>query len=602
VQPADADTYDVVVTNAYGTATSDAVDLAVMLPPAIVTQPAGQSVVAGEPVTLSVAATDSGTLSYQWRKDGAALADDGRVSGSTTATLTINPSATANAGSYDVVVTSAYGTITSEAAVVEVRVPITITRQPACPPIKIGDPAVILVEATGEGILSYQWRKDGVALADSDTITGTTTNALAIDPVSLADAGSYDVVISTAGSSVTSDAAALAIVNAQATPVGSQVSLPLVDPNTGHTCATVTFQDVTSPGLTAVTTVAPSDTNGPPSGFKFGTPPTLYQLDTTAVFSGPIEVCFDYGNISFLKELKLKLFHFDNGSWVNVTSSLDIFANRICGQVEHFSLFGVFEEEEVNTAPTVTITGPETGHVQAVNTNVTLTATIADADAGDSFTATWTLHDDNWGDIVIPGTVAGNTVQNVIQLANAGIYHISLTVTDAAGLTATAAIVNNDAAMPAFVVIYDPTGGFVTGGGWIISPAGALQWTPQGAAVQTEAKATFGFNSKYHKGASVPTGNTEFQFQAGNFRFKSTAYEWLVVAGSKAQYKGTGQIQGQTGTYGFMLTGVDSSAGDRFRIKIWDEETGHAVYDNKRGQDDGADPTLIGGGSIQIHN
>ena len=100
----------------------------------------------------------------------------------------------------------------------------------------------------------------------------------------------------------------------------------------------------------------------------------------------------------------------------------------------------------------------------------------------------------------------------------------------------------------------------------------------------------------------MPTGNTEFQFQAGNFRFKSTAYEWLVVAGSKAMYKGTGQIQGQAGTYGFMLTAVDSSGGDRFRIKIWDEETGHVIYDNKRGQDDDADPTLIGGGSIQIHN
>lgn len=601
VQPTDADTYDVVVTNAYGTATSSAATLTILLPPAIVTQPVGTSIVAGQPITLTVAASGSGTLSYQWRKDGIALADDGRILGSTTATLTINPSATTDAGSYDVVVTSEYGTVTSQAAVVQISAPITIIRQPACLPVNIGDPVVIFVQATGEGTLSYQWRKDGVNLTDGGSISGATTNALAIDPVSLADAGSYDVVISTAGSSVTSDAATLSIVNAQETPAGSQVSLTLVDPNTGYACATVTFQNVTSPGLTAVTTVAPSETQGPPSGFKFGAPPTLYQLETTAVFTGPIEVCFDYGNIGFLKELQLKLFHFDNGGWVNVTSGLNILTNRICGQVEHFSLFGVFEEEEVNTAPAVTITGPQTGHVQAVHTNVTLTATITDPDVGDSHTAVWTLHDEYWGDIVIPGTVTGNTVQNVVQLANAGIYHISLTVTDAAGLSDTATIVNDDPAMNAFVVIYDPTDGFVTGGGWIISPAGALQWAPDGVPLQAEGKATFGFNSKYHKGASVPTGNTEFQFKAGNFHFKSTACEWLVVAGTKAMYKGTGQIQGLSGDCGFMLTGVDSSSGDRFRIKIWHKATGHVIYDNKRGLDDSAEPTLLGGGSIQIH-
>src|SRR6266849_5643421 len=38
-------------------------------------------------------------------------------------------------------------------------------------------------------------------------------------------------------------------------------------------------------------------------------------------------------------------------------------------------------------------------------------------------------------------------------------------------------------------------------------------------------------------GAQVPSCNTEFQFHAAGFNFKSTAYEWLVVSGAKAQYK-----------------------------------------------------------------
>jgi len=69
-------------------------------------------------------------------------------------------------------------------------------------------------------------------------------------------------------------------------------------------------------------------------------------------------------------------------------------------------------------------------------------------------------------------------------------------------------------------------------------------------------KATFGFVSKYIKGKVDPTGNTEFQFKAGDLNFKSTSYEWLVVAGARAQFKGLGTING-TGNYGFMLTAID---------------------------------------------
>ena len=61
------------------------------------------------------------------------------------------------------------------------------------------------------------------------------------------------------------------------------------------------------------------------------------------------------------------------------------------------------------------------------------------------------------------------------------------------------------------VVIYDPKGGFVTGGGWIDSPLDAYLYDPS-----LTGKATFGFVSKYLKGANAPTGQTEFQFKAGN--------------------------------------------------------------------------------------
>jgi len=154
-----------------------------------------------------------------------------------------------------------------------------------------------------------------------------------------------------------------------------------------------------------------------------------------------------------------------------------------------------------------------------------------------------------------------------------------------------------------FIVVYDPSAGFVTGGGWINSPAGAYPANPS-----LVGKANFGFISKYQKGATTPTGQTEFQFKVADLNFHSSSYEWLVVAGARAQYKGTGTINGQ-GSYGFMLTANDGQVNggggvDKFRIKIWDKNnSGAVVYDNQIGSDDDAMPsTVLGGGQIVIQN
>ena len=114
-----------------------------------------------------------------------------------------------------------------------------------------------------------------------------------------------------------------------------------------------------------------------------------------------------------------------------------------------------------------------------------------------------------------------------------GIYDVCLAVNDGTADSAEACTI---------VVVYDPSAGFVTGGGWIDSPAGAYTADPD-----LSGKATFGFVSKYKKGAQVPEGNTEFQFQAGGFNFHSEMYDWLVVNqdGTNAQFKGSGTVNGQ---------------------------------------------------------
>jgi hypothetical protein len=141
-------------------------------------------------------------------------------------------------------------------------------------------------------------------------------------------------------------------------------------------------------------------------------------------------------------------------------------------------------------------------------------------------------------------------------------------------------------------VVHDPSAGFVTGGGWIDSPEGAYAPDPL-----LTGKATFGFVSKYKKGAQTPEGNTEFVFKAADLNFHSTSYDWLVVnqGGSNAQFKGSGTINGE-GDYRFKLWAGDGEP-DTFRIKIWEEDENDnetVIYDNGFDQP-------IGGGSIVIH-
>jgi hypothetical protein len=78
--------------------------------PAITSQPIGQSISAGGSASFSVSASGSGSLAYQWRKDGAA------ISGATGATFTIASAHSSDAGAYSVVVTNAAGAVTSAAA------------------------------------------------------------------------------------------------------------------------------------------------------------------------------------------------------------------------------------------------------------------------------------------------------------------------------------------------------------------------------------------------------------------------------------------------------------------------------------------------------
>ena len=260
-----------------------------------------------------------------------------------------------------------------------------------------------------------------------------------------------------------------------------------------------------------------------------------------------------------------------------IDSGGNIVGNAYIGSSWHAVLW-VYEPDVVPTPPTIESISAPLDPVQ-VNTAVTASGFFSDPDAGDAHTALW-----DWGD----GTATQGIVDEGMQSVNGGhtytapgTYALTLTVTDASGAS--------DQRVFEYVVVYDPTGGFVTGAGWIESPAGAYMPDPTLAG-----RASFGFVSKYQKGANVPTGNTEFRFKAGDLVFHSSSYDWLVVTGSHyARFKGTGTING-SGAFKFMLWAGDG-APDTFRIKIWYEDDGEVVvYDNGTAQ-------AIGGGSIIVH-
>jgi hypothetical protein len=177
VSGANAGSYDVVVSSPYGSVTSSIVTLQVLFPPALVTQPQSQGVALGSNATLSVTATGTAPLDYQWYFDGAPL------QGQTNATLLLSAAAFTNAGSYDVVVTNLYGSVTSAVAVVSVGIPPGITEQPVSQTNLFNSAASFSVAVSGTGPFTYQWQFNGKNLPNGiiTTVAGNGTQGYSGD-------------------------------------------------------------------------------------------------------------------------------------------------------------------------------------------------------------------------------------------------------------------------------------------------------------------------------------------------------------------------------------------------------------------------------------
>ena len=200
IQPADAGSYSVFITNRVGSVTSSNAVLTVIVPPTIVVQPADIGVGAGMNATFNVTAVGTGTLQYQWRFNGTNLA------GATTTSYTVNNVQPANAGPYEVIVSSPYGTNTSYSAFLNLLDP-CISTQPANKGVPAGGTAVFTASAIGTLPMTWRWRKNGVDLADGDNISGAGTSSLTVANVQWSDMAYYSVMVSNVnGTAVSSNA------------------------------------------------------------------------------------------------------------------------------------------------------------------------------------------------------------------------------------------------------------------------------------------------------------------------------------------------------------------------------------------------------------
>ena len=250
-------TYSVTITNSLGYVTSASARLRVGYAPAITGQPTSALALLGRTATFKVSGTGTGPLSFQWKRDGLALA------GANTPSYTTPPVTTTDTGaSFLAEVSNDFGTCTSTPALLSVGWSPTISTEPADLAVLLGSPATFTVLATGSGALSYQWRKNGVAIPGATSATYTT-------PANrLLDSGStYYVVIANTIGTISSRSATLSVgtaplITTQPTGVLGLIGRTAAFSVTATGTGTLSYQwlrnSVALPGATSPTYITPT--------------------------------------------------------------------------------------------------------------------------------------------------------------------------------------------------------------------------------------------------------------------------------------------------------------------------------------------------------
>jgi hypothetical protein len=196
-----AGSYQVVISNNYGSVTSAPAVLVISGAPVILTQPLDALVAESGTALFSVSAEGFPNPEYQWYFN-----DTNALSGETGAILTLSNVQPAQAGMYSVTVSNSAGMVTSTRAHLTIVGSPLITTQPQGITNFQGQSVTFTVVATGSAPLSYQWMANC-----SRPISGATAPTLRLKSVGPLDSGSYCVVVSNALGVVISQPAILRV-------------------------------------------------------------------------------------------------------------------------------------------------------------------------------------------------------------------------------------------------------------------------------------------------------------------------------------------------------------------------------------------------------
>ena len=198
----------VILTNSLGSVTSSVATLTVMLPPKITNQPVNVVTNPGATAFFTVGATGSQPLGYQWFFISGGLTN--LVATSQTNVLELDNVSTNDAGSYQVIVTNAVGSVTSSVATLTVDGSPAITLQPTNTSAIIGSNPTFIAVADGANPLIYQWYfyQTNIPVTIVQDATNASYTLFNAQP---ANAGNYFLIVSNDFGSVTSSVVTLTV-------------------------------------------------------------------------------------------------------------------------------------------------------------------------------------------------------------------------------------------------------------------------------------------------------------------------------------------------------------------------------------------------------
>ena len=194
---------------------------AMLSAPAISFSAGNQTVTVGGSVNLTVNAIGPGPFTYVWRKNGVPLVNGGNVIGATSPTLTLNGLQAGDTGNYTVLVTNSVSSAVSPVATLTVSPGPQITFQPGPQTVPVGGFLNLKVGVLADPTqLTYQWQKDGVALVDGATgsgsaISGSSTGAVTVTNVQTTDAGHYALMVTNSSGGAISSVATVVVYAAE---------------------------------------------------------------------------------------------------------------------------------------------------------------------------------------------------------------------------------------------------------------------------------------------------------------------------------------------------------------------------------------------------